>query len=589
MPGPKRERRERTHEWEQIQQRTLWPEQQLYEAIRPLLLFGETAGEREKEIDVPRRTLARKADEFEKYGMRSLFASEEQGGARETPNTLPEEIRQLIVDLHFELPSMSWREIAEVCYIRYGRRPHHKHVKRIATSGAPPSLQARRYQPWHTIPDPAERKLAVIRLHFEDGWSITSIAEYMQTSRQTIYVTLQRWAEEGVAGLDAKPKTNKGVRKTTLQIKNEIRKLQENPLIGEYRVHTALLRMGIEVSPSTCGRIMAANRKLYGLEKPTHAPRPKLEMPFKAVRRHQYWSCDIRYIAEHLLPDPRPVYVITVFENFSRMVLASAISPTQTQWDYLAVLAEAIRRYGIPEALVTDGGGQFYSAQALQLYDLLGIRKERIEPGEPWQNYAETLFAIQMRLADFAFAKARTWPEIQQAHRTWWVNYNIEHHSAHRERQDGRHSPTAVLRGVLGRTVPEEVLSRALYASQFTRQIDRHGFVRFKHWKFYGERGLSGENVSVWIYEGNLKVEYQATALALYELGVEKKTGEITEVKNPRRLETHFRSPQMDLWQISDTEWLLALRRPEPVARPKPGKVVVLAEQLMLPEFGATG
>ena len=36
---------------------------------------------------------------------------------------------------------------------------------------APPSsLQARRYQPWHQIPDPAERKLAVIRLHSE-GWS----------------------------------------------------------------------------------------------------------------------------------------------------------------------------------------------------------------------------------------------------------------------------------------------------------------------------------------------------------------------------------------------------------------------------------
>lgn len=359
--------------------------------------------------------------------------------------------------------------------------------------------------------------------------------------------------------------------------------------IGEYRVHTALLRMGIEVSPSTCGRIIAANRKLYGLEKPPRAPRAKLEMPFKAVRRHQYWSCDIRYIEEHLLPDPKPVYIITVFENFSRMVLASAISPTQNQWDFLSVLAEAMRRYGTPEALVTDGGGQFYSAQALQLYDMLGIRKKRIDPGEPWQNYAETLFAVQMRLANFAFAKARTWPEIQQAHRTWWVNYNIEHHYAHRECQDGRHSPTAVLRGVLGRTVPEEVLSHALYASQFTRQIDRHGFVRFKHWKFYGEHGLSGENVSVWVYEGNLKVEYQATALALYELGVEKKTGEITAVKNPRRLETHFHSPQMDLWKVSDTEWLLALRRPEPVAWKKPGRVVVLAEQLILPHFGATG
>ena len=184
------------------------------------------------------------------------------------------------------------------------------------------------------------------------------------------------------------------MRKTTLRIRNEIRKLQENPLLGEYRVHTALLRMGIEVSPSTCGRILAANRKLYGLEKPKPSPREKLEMPFRAVRRHQYWSCDIRYIEEHLLPDPRPVYVITVFENFSRAVLASAISPTQNQWDFLSVLAEAIRRYGAPEALVTDGGGQFYSTQALQLYDMLGIRKERIDAGEPWQNYVRRVGTI---------------------------------------------------------------------------------------------------------------------------------------------------------------------------------------------------
>jgi len=588
MPEPKRNRRERTEEWANIKQWTLWPEQELYEQIRPLILFHETAGERAKEIDVPRRTLTRKADEFEKLGMQSLFPSGEQGGARETGKTLSPEIHQLLVDLYTEVPSMSWREMAEVCYIRYGRRPHHKHVKRIATSGPPPSLQVRRYQPWHLIPDPAERKLAVIRLHSE-GWSITSIAQYLEVSRPTVYATLQRWAEEGVAGLDEKSRARKGPRKVTLNIVNEVRKLQENPLLGKWRMSAALARMGIEVSPTTCGRIMEANRQLYGLEKPQHSPREKLEMPFKAVRRHQYWSADIRYIEEHLLPDPKPVYVITVFENFSRCVLASTISPTQNQWDFLAVLAEAIRRYGAPEALVTDGGGQFYSSQALQFYDMLGIRKERIEPGEPWQNYAETLFSIQMRLADFAFAKARTWSEIQQAHRTWWVNYNIEKHYAHQTRQDGRHSPTEVLRGVLGRTFPEEVLSRALYATQFTRQIDRHGYVRFKHWRLYGERGLAGEDVSVWVYEGNLKVEYQATALSLYELSIEKKTGEITQVKNARRLETHFRSPQLDLWQLSDTEWLLALRRPGQSSRKKPVKLVPLAQQLPLPIFGAIG
>ena len=52
MPGPKRERRARTDEWASIKQWTLWPEQELYEQIRPLVLFHETAGERAKEIDV---------------------------------------------------------------------------------------------------------------------------------------------------------------------------------------------------------------------------------------------------------------------------------------------------------------------------------------------------------------------------------------------------------------------------------------------------------------------------------------------------------------------------------------------------------
>jgi putative transposase len=221
--------------------------------------------------------------------MQSLFPSGEQGGARESSKTLPPEIRQLIVDLHAELPTMSWREIAEVCYIRYGRRPDHKNVKRIATSGSPPSLQARRYQPWHLIPDPAERKLAVIRLHSE-GWSITSIAQYMQTSRPTIYSILQRWAEEGVAGLEEKSRARKGPRKVTLKVAHEVRKLQENPQLGKWRMHTALKRLGIEVSPTTCGRIMEANRKLYGLEKPQRQPRAKLEMPFRAQRRHEFWS-----------------------------------------------------------------------------------------------------------------------------------------------------------------------------------------------------------------------------------------------------------------------------------------------------------
>src|SRR5258708_21436703 len=90
-----------------------------------------------------------------------------------------------------------------------------------------------------------------------------------------------------------------------------------------------------------------------------------------------------------------------------------------------------------------------------------------------WDDQREDQFhiiSVQRRMADHSFSNARTFPEIQKAHRTWWKNYNAEDHYGHRERQDGRHSPEAVLRGRLGRTFPEEVLPRVLYATQFARR-----------------------------------------------------------------------------------------------------------------------
>ncbi len=65
------------------------------------------------------------------------------------------------------------------------------------------------------------------------------------------------------------------------------------------------------------------------------------------------------------------------------------------------------------------------------------------------------------------------------------------------------------------------------------------------------------------MYEGTLKTEYQATALSAYALCFSRDHKRIEAVKNPRRIETHFVSPQLHLWQRSETEWLLARRLPE--------------------------
>lgn len=46
-----------------------------------------------------------------------------------------------------------------------------------------------------------------------------------------------------------------------------VRHLQENPHLGEFRVHAAFAQLGIHLSPRTRGRILAVNRRLYVLEK----------------------------------------------------------------------------------------------------------------------------------------------------------------------------------------------------------------------------------------------------------------------------------------------------------------------------------
>ena len=223
--------------------------------LRPIVLFGDPATQRAKETGEPRPTLERKADAFDEQGLVSFFASKPRKQPQETARSLPPDMRQLIVDLRVELPTMSFREIAEICEARFQRRPSHNSVKTMLASGPPPSIQMRRFPRFDDTPDAAQRRHNIVQLHAE-GWSITSIADYLGTSRQTVYATLKRWVNEGVKGLDDKSRARKAPRVVALEIANEIRKKQENPLIGEWRRHAALLQEGIKVSPRTCGRVL---------------------------------------------------------------------------------------------------------------------------------------------------------------------------------------------------------------------------------------------------------------------------------------------------------------------------------------------
>ncbi len=391
----KHERRELSHNWEDIRPLLKDTAQITYEIIRPVLLFGVSPKERAAETGMSKSSIYTKANLFDASGMASLLPPlPPPDTSHQDKRALPPPIRQAIVDAHADYPNLSLHEIASICFVQFGRKPSPHTIQYVLATGPTPSRTTRRYPHFADMDDPIERRRTILQLHTE-GWTPTSIAGYLQTSRQTVYTTLKRWAEEQFAGLEEKSHARTGIRKVDLKAMREVKKLSENPLLGAYRVSAALEQMGIKLSRATCGRLLALNRDLYHLQVPRRKDQQhKATMPFHADRRHQYWSVDIRYVDMHRISGEENIYCISILENFSRALLASAITRRQDTEAYLAVLYAAIRKFGVPEMLVSDSGSVFLSHDAMSIYNALGIQKEQIKKGKPYQNYIEAAFGV---------------------------------------------------------------------------------------------------------------------------------------------------------------------------------------------------
>lgn len=587
MPKRKYERREPTDDWQELRPLLKDPAQITYEIIRPVILFGMTSKERAEQTGMPQRTIRYKANLFDVSGMASFLPPMPPPAVSKLDKrTLPLEMRQEIVDLRAEYPAFTFHEIATICSVQFGRRPSPHTVQLILASGPKPSRMTRRYPTYAEFDNPVQKRLAIVRLHAE-GWSVKSIAGYLATSRFTVYDTLKRWIEEQFAGLvDKSHAPDHPSRKVTLEAMHEVKKMQVNPELGEYRISAALKQIGIELSPRTCGRILALNRKLYHLQIPQSKEHPKKEMPFKAERRHQYWSVDIRYLDMHRLEKEDKIYCISLLENYSRAILASAVTRRQDTEAYVAVLYAAIRKHGCPETLVSDHGGVFRSENAMKIYQTLGIQKEEIQSRQAWQNYIETAFNVQRRMADWYFEMSQTWDDLVAAHEKWIIDYNYQKHFAHEKRQDGRHSPAEVLGWVSGRQFEPAYLHHAFSALCETRVLNKAGYARFRNFLLYGEWALAGRAVAINLFQDTLALEYGEHVLAKYSVEFQPDDKQLLQVGNPRLFEHPYHSSQLSLWPTGSVEWYVIL--PCQPSSPRRKRARTMLIQLSLP-FDADG
>jgi putative transposase len=215
-----------------------------------------------------------------------------------------------------------------------------------------------------------------------------------------------------------------------------------------------------------------------------------------------------------------------------------------------------------------------------------GSRSSTTEMGQlvGFLSYIEAHFNTVRKMADAKFARATSWEEMIATHRKWMHDYNTQRHYAHEKRDDGCHSPAAVLGEQKGAVYPESVLNRILFATRYTRHLNRFGYLRVQGWRLYGERGLPGEPVTVWVYDGSITVEYQTVTLSKYRMEPTPDRKQIKEVSHPRLAKTPFRSPQLTLIDVSPDEWRLYWRAPAYQRRRRPR---TLPDIVQLPLFEA--
>jgi len=392
-------------------------------------------------------------------------------------------------------------------------------------------------------------------------------------TRVNISIDTALLKQEGFAGLEdqrSRPGAHPENQLSLPLLKEVLDVQEEHPRAGRFRVRGIVAqRTGKVPSEATIGRAMATNREHHGAPPAWSSDRVADDplagevkyLPFRPVRRHQYWFIDFRYLVR-IGADRRWVYSLLIIEGYSRKILAGMATEHQDVVAVLQLVHAALCEYGQPQGMVSDNGSVFTSDAYEGLLQELGIEVCHIEKGKPWQNLIEAQFKVELRLADASFEQATTLEEIQEQHAAFIELFNTTPHWAHCEREDGLGTPVDVLSWVKGQEVERESLQRALRHLQVERVVTPRGYVSVQRFYLYAERDLSRRRVSIWLREGRLHITYQDALLAQYAYRYDRKARRLREVDAPHLFKTAYASPQLEFWELEDTQWHKIARQP---------------------------
>jgi transposase InsO family protein len=343
-----------------------------------------------------------------------------------------------------------------------------------------------------------DQKVAFMAAWLRNEEPRTVLCERAGISRQTAYKLARRFEAEGVAGLEERSRAplHHGRAMPAEVAVKLIEMRRAKPFWGPKKL-LAILREREPTLAWPSSSTVSELLKREGLSEPRRRRRRPLplEAPFGSVTApNDSWSIDFKGWIR--TGDGQRCDPLTVSDAFSRMLLAlQIVSPTTEAVE--AQMDELFRRFGLPRAIRSDNGPPFASQSAGGLTRLsarwakMGIRLERIEPGQPQQNGRHERMHGSLK-AETCLTPAAD-PTAQQARfDEWRREYNEErpHEGV------GLVTPHSLYRPSQ-RPFPERLDPPAYDSDEVVRQVRTSGEIKWRGGMIFVSEVLVGEPIGI--------------------------------------------------------------------------------------------
>jgi len=247
---------------------------------------------------------------------------------------------------------------------------------------------------------------------------------------KTIQAWYYAWRKQGIDGLTPKPRIDRGQSKLAPAIQEAILAAKrDNPRRSIRQIRHLLEAAGSVAHGSLARSTIHRLLQQHGLSRINgSASLPEEKRSFVAATAGAIWYGDVMH-------GPRvPIggrlakaYLVTLFDDASRLVPHSAFCPGETALDIEGVLKQALLKRGVPSRLIVDNGAA-YRAQTLQgICARLGIHLIHCRPYAPegkgklerWHRTCRDQFLSELDerlITSLDDLNARLWAWLEQVY-----------------------------------------------------------------------------------------------------------------------------------------------------------------------------